>query len=62
MQTYGPCCGPEADFIRQLSADGAPDEMDSLGIESLVGIAKTFWQTAETYSASPYTNLTLPPI
>ena len=47
---YGPCHGPEADFIRQVNADGAPDEVGSIGAEALAGLAKRFWQAAQTYS------------
>ena len=49
ISAYGPCSGHETDFIQQICADGAPDELASLGPEPLACLAKRFWQAAETY-------------
>ena len=49
IAAYGPCRGKEADFIRQVCADGVPDELVSLGAQPLASLAKGFWQAAETY-------------
>ena len=46
---YDPCNGKEADFIGQVSADAAPDELECIGAQPLADIAKRFWQAAETY-------------
>ena len=49
VTAYGPCSGNEADFIRQICTDGAPDELEALGAQPLASLAKRFWQAAETY-------------